>query len=138
VETPMSWSSLPKRAESGLRCACCLAETGTSLQSHQIAERTGIAKAETAKVLQLLSWGGFVHSRRGSNGGFWLSAAPDQIKAGELIKVFLPQRPTENGRDSGSRAIRKISARCEAMLKHLTLADIIAGRVPDVEISGKT
>ena len=127
----MSWSGLPKRAQSALKCACCLAEAGTSLQSQQIAERIGTTKAETAKVLQLLSWGGFVHSKRGTSGGFWLSAAPDQIMAGDLIAFFLSHHREEaDDDDPVSRAIRKTSAHCQAVLEHLTLADIVAGRVP--------
>jgi DNA-binding IscR family transcriptional regulator len=137
-EMPMTWSSLPKRAQSALRCLCCLAEVGTSLQSHQIAERIGTAKAETAKVLQLLSWGGFVLSKRGSNGGFWLSSPPDQIMAGQLISFFLAHHRTETDDDDPvSRAINKTSARCQAVLARLTLADIVAGRVPCDEGSGK-
>src|SRR6516162_2113482 len=127
----MSWSGLPKRAQSGLKCVCCLAEEGTSLQSHHIAERIGISKAEAAKVLQLLSWGGFVHSKRGTKGGFWLTAPPDQIRAGDLIAFFLSHHRDEtDGDDPVSRAIQKTSAHCQAVLEHLTLADIVAGRVP--------
>jgi Rrf2 family protein len=134
----MSWSGLPKRAQSALKCLCCLAESGTSLQAHQIAERIGTAKAETAKVLQLLSWGGFVHSKRGTKGGFWLTAPPDKMKAGDLIAFFLSHPRTEiNERDPVSRAIQKTSARCQAVLENLTLADIVAGRVPCDEVRGE-
>ena len=131
----MIWSGLPKRVHSALKSLCCLAEEGSPLQAHQIAERIGIPKAETAKVLQLLCWGGFVHSRRGTKGGFWLSAAPDQLKAGEVIKFFLAHHPSEpNDEDPVSRAIEKTNAHCQAVLKNLTLADIIAGRVPCEEV----
>lgn len=127
----MSWSGLPKRVQSALRCLCCLAEAGTSLQAHQIADRTGTTKAETAKVLQLLCWAGFVHSKRGTKGGFWLNAIPDQIKAGEVISFFLAHHPSEaNDEDAVSRAIEQSSARCQAVLEHLTVADIVAGRMP--------
>lgn len=126
----MPWSGLPKRAHLGMSCLCCLAETGTSLQAHQIAERIGASRAETAKILQLLCWGGFVHSKRGTKGGFWLSAAPDQIMAGQVISFFLAHHPSEtNDEDPVSRAIEKANARCQAVLEHLTLSDIVAGRV---------
>ena len=127
----MIWSGLPKRVHSALKSLCCLAEEGSPLQAHQIAEHIGIPKAETAKVLQLLCWGGFVHSRRGTKGGFWLSAPSDQLKAGEVITFFLAHHPSEPGdEDPVSRAIEKTNAHCQAVLKNLTLADIIAGRVP--------
>jgi len=127
----MIWSGLPKRVHSALKSLCCLAEEKSPLQAHQIAERIGIPKAETAKVLQLLCWGGFVRSKRGTKGGFWLSASPEQIKAGEVITFFLAHHPSEaSDEDPVSRAIEKTNAHCQAVLKNLTLADIIAGRVP--------
>ena len=127
----MIWSGLPKRVHSALKCLCCLAESGTPLQAHQIADLVKITRPETAKVLQLLCWGGFVQSRRGTKGGFWLSAPPDQLKAGEVITFFLAHHPSEaNGEDPVSRVIEKTNAHCQAVLKNLTLADIIAGRVP--------
>ena len=127
----MSWSSLPKRVHSALKCLCCLAEAGTPLQAHQIADRVGISRPETAKVLQLLSWGGFVQSRRGTKGGFWLSESPDQIRAGKVISFFLANHSVEaNEQDPVSRAIERSNARCQVVLENLTLADIVAGRVP--------
>jgi len=126
----MIWSGLPKRVHSALKSLCCLAEAGSPLQAHQVAERIGIPKAETAKVLQLLSWAGFVHSKRGTRGGFWLRTSPEHIKAGEVITFFLAHHPSEPTEDPVSRAIEKTNAHCQAVLKNLTLADIIAGRVP--------
>ncbi len=99
-----------------------------------------MTKPETAKVLQLLCWGGFVQSKRGTKGGFWLSASPDQLKAGEVIMFFLAHHPSEENEDPVSRAIEKTNAHCQAVLKNLTLADIIAGRVPceEVPLEGAT
>src|SRR5262249_4433224 len=127
----MIWSGLPKRVHSALKGLCCLAEEGRPLQAHEIAERMGIPKAETAKVLQLLCWGGFVHSKRGTKGGFWLNAAPEQIKAGEVISFFLAHHPSEpNAEDPVSRAIEKTNAHCQAVLKNLTLPATIPGTCP--------
>jgi Rrf2 family protein len=131
----MIWSGLPKRVHSALRCLCCLAEAGTLLQAPQIAQSIGITRAETAKVLQLLCWGGFIHSKRGTKGGFWLNKPPEQIRAGEVISFFLAHHPQETGdEDPVSRAIEQSSAHCHEVLEHLTLADIIAGRMPCDEL----
>ena len=127
----MGWSSLPKRVHSALKCLCCLAEAGTPLQAHQVADRIGVGRPETAKILQLLSWGGFVQSKRGTKGGFWLRETPEQIRAGKVISFFLSNHSVEaNDEDPVSRAIVKSNAHCQAVLESLTLADIIAGRVP--------
>jgi hypothetical protein len=44
---------------------------------------------------------------------------------------FLAHHPSEpSDEDPVSRAIKKTNAHCQAVLKNLTLADILAGRVP--------
>ncbi len=78
----MTWPGLPKRLESALKGLCCLADAEGTMQSHAVAERIAVSRAETAKVLQLLVWGGFVKSRRGTRGGFQLATRPDQITTG--------------------------------------------------------
>ena len=57
----MVWPGFPKRLQSALKALCCLAESGNGMQSQEIAERIRVSKAETAKILQLLVWGGIRH-----------------------------------------------------------------------------
>ena len=66
----MTWPPFPKRLQSALKALGCLAENDGAMLSQEIAKQIGVPDAETAKVLQLLVWGGFVTSRRGSKGGF--------------------------------------------------------------------
>lgn len=58
------------------------------MQSQEIARRIDASSSETAKILQLLVWGGFVTSRRGSKGGFQLASSTDQITMGEVFSFF--------------------------------------------------
>jgi len=98
---------------------------GRAMQSQEIAERIRVPKAETAKILQLLVWGGFVISRRGTKGGFHLAAKPNQITLGEVIDFFLPRHPSEPDDDfSVMRVLEKTSAPCRKAFARLTLADI--------------
>src|SRR5437764_12708826 len=63
------WLGFPKRLLSALKGLCCLAQSQRAMQAPEIAERIGVSQSETSKVMQMLVWGGFVTSRRGSNGG---------------------------------------------------------------------
>jgi Rrf2 family protein len=121
------WPVFPKRLQSALKGLYCLAQSGVVMQSQEIAEQIGVSKAETAKVLQLLVWGGFVTSRRGSKGGFHLVRRTDQIRMGEVIDFFLSHHPSEPDDDFVvMRVFRRISAPCQRAFNSLTLADIAA------------
>ncbi len=121
----MVWPGFPKRLQSALKALCCLAESGNGMQSQKIAERIRVSKAETAKILQLLVWGGFVTSRRGTKGGFHLAAEADQITMGEVLS----RHPPEPDRDFGvMRVFEKTSAPCRRAFSRLTLADMVSRR----------
>ncbi len=125
----MVWPAFPKRLQSALKALCCLAESGNGLQSQQIAERIHLSTAESAKILQLLVWGGFATSRRGVKGGFHLAARGDQITMGEVINFFLSRHPPEPNRNSAvMRVLEETSAPCQRAFSRLTLADIITTR----------
>ena len=91
----MAWPTFPKRLQSALKALCCLASSGKAMQSQVIAAQIAVPEAETAKVLQLLVWGGFVTSRRGAKGGFQLASEPSRISMGAVIDFFLARRPVE-------------------------------------------
>ena len=98
------------------------------MQSHEIAERIGVPKAETAKVLQLLAWGGFVSSRRGTKGGFQLTGRAEQIKTGEVIEFFLSKHESEPDGDCPvMQALRENTAPGQRAFGSLSLADIATG-----------
>src|SRR5437868_11709939 len=97
------------------------------MQSQKIAERIRVSKAETAKILQLLVWGGFVTSRRGTKGG--LPAEADQITMGEVIDFFLSRHPPEPDDDLAvMRVFEKTSAPCQKAFGRLTLVDVASIR----------
>ena len=92
-KNPVTWPAFPKRLQSALKALCCLAGSGQEMQSQAIAAQIAVPEAETAKILQLLVWGGFVNSRRGTKGGFHLAIEPSQIEAGELWEVLQTMLP---------------------------------------------
>ena len=127
------WPGFPKRLQSALKALCCLAQAGTAMQAATIAERIAVPKAETAKIMQLLVWGGFVTSRRGIKGGFQLVTPPEKITMGEVIDFFLARHPAEPDRDSPVlHALQKLMKSCQEKFGRLTLAKAarFPGRAP--------
>jgi len=65
-----------------------LCDDGETLQPIQdIARRQGIPQRYLEQVLLGLKRAGFLHSRRGSAGGYRLAKPPDQITAGDLLRA---------------------------------------------------
>jgi Rrf2 family transcriptional regulator, cysteine metabolism repressor len=65
-----------------------LCDDGETLQPIQgIARRQGIPQRYLEQVLLGLKRAGFLHSRRGSAGGYRLAKPPDQITAGALLRA---------------------------------------------------
>ena len=76
--------------EYGLRCLVQLANlpAGETLTLPQIAQREGISTANAGKLMWLLNKAGFVHSMRGTKGGYSLQRPADEIRLSEVIKVL--------------------------------------------------
>src|SRR5687767_9709869 len=76
--------------EYGLRCLVQLANLaeGQTLTLPQIAEREGISTANAGKLMWLLNKAGFVHSTRGTKGGYVLARPATDIKLSEIIRVL--------------------------------------------------
>ena len=76
--------------EYGLRCLVQLANLseGESLTLPQIAAREGISTANAGKLMWLLNKAGFVHSTRGTKGGYVLARPAADIKLSEIIRVL--------------------------------------------------
>ena len=76
--------------EYGLRCLVQLAAlpAGESLTLPQIAAGEGISTANAGKLMWLLNKAGFVHSIRGTKGGYSLARPASEIHLSEIIKVL--------------------------------------------------
>lgn len=121
----MTWPPFPKRLQSALKALSCLAETDGAMLSQDIAKQIDVPDAETAKILQLLVWGGFVTSRRGSKGGFQLAIGPDRITMGEIIDFFMTRHPPEPEGDARViRVLRECIAPAEKRFGKLSLAEV--------------
>jgi Rrf2 family cysteine metabolism transcriptional repressor len=80
-----------------------LTDDGQTLQPIQdVARRQGIPQRYLEQVLLALKRAGFLHSRRGSSGGYRLAKAPDQITVGALLRA-VEGRPGIGGSGRTSR-----------------------------------
>jgi DNA-binding IscR family transcriptional regulator len=121
----MTWPPFPKRLQSALKALCCLAESESAMLSPDVARRIGVSAAETAKILQLLVWGGFIVSRRGSKGGFHLAASPERITMKQVIDFFMARHPLETEKNSPvMRALRRCMSPCQKLFGKLSLAEM--------------
>jgi Rrf2 family protein len=119
------WLEFPKRLRTALKALSVLARSDQAMLSQEIADEIGVTHAETAKVLQLLVWGGFAISRRGINGGFQLARQPAKITTGSVIRFFLARHPSiEDASSPAMRVLQKTSAPCQKAIAKLTIEDI--------------
>ncbi|MFQ5928049.1 MAG: Rrf2 family transcriptional regulator, partial [Terriglobia bacterium] len=63
--------------------------------ARELARCAEIPPAQAAKILYLLTWAGFVSSRRGFKGGFWLRVPARHIRVKDVMEFFHP--PVERG-----------------------------------------
>ena len=93
-----------------------LCDDGERLQPIQdIARRQGIPQRYLEQVLLGLKRAGFLHSRRGSAGGYRLAKPPAQITAGALLRAV----EGESGIGSAGRSTRGSVGDAGADLIHL-------------------
>jgi Rrf2 family protein len=95
------WPALPKRVHYALKSLCCLASGEGPFSAQQVAQFAAIPRAEAAKILYVLTWGGFVRSRRGSKGGFWLRRPPQSILVADVVRFLStpPDRQAASSKD---------------------------------------
>lgn len=98
--------ALETRVHQALKCLVCLAESATPRRANELARTTGIPPSETAKILYLLTWAGFISSKRGPNGGFWLRRPSTEIHIQDVMAFF--QRPDEADTGSSEDSILKV------------------------------
>jgi Rrf2 family protein len=117
---------LPPRIYESLKTLGCLANARGPLQAHEIASATGLPPAQTAKILQSMTWAGFVESRRGARGGFWLVIPASRIRVTDVIEFFShhPQNTSGHNSDPVVQALALANARCQREYRHVTVADI--------------
>lgn len=122
----MFCSELPSRIRESLKTLVCLTRARGSLRAQEIASYAELPPAQTAKILQSLGWAGFVESRRGTKGGFWLAQPADRIRTAEVIDFFTRRTRgrSQDQQDPVARALARVLARCQKEFDEITIADL--------------
>jgi len=122
----MLCADLPIRIYESLKTLCCLANASEPLQAQEIASATSLPPAQTAKILQLMTWAGFVKSRRGTKGGFWLIRPAGGIHVTDLADFFAhhTRRRRLQKRDGFLKELKQATARCRKEFARITVADL--------------
>lgn len=74
-----------------------LQESDQPVKIAAIARRQRIPQKFLELILATLKQGGFVDSRRGVEGGYFLARAPDRISVGEVLRFIEGTRPARAG-----------------------------------------
>jgi Rrf2 family protein len=117
------------------------AASGGPVKGEAIASAQGIPAKFLENILLDLKHAGLVQSQRGTEGGYWLARAPDEISLAEVIRAVegpianvRGQRPEEVEYDGSAKALREVwiavRANLRAVLETVTLADVAAGKLP--------
>src|SRR2546421_8601055 len=111
------------------------------MKGDRIAAAQGIPMKFLENILSELRRSGLVGSRRGAEGGYWLARAPQAITIADIIRAVEGPlanvqgvRPEALEFDGSAEPLRRmwvcVRASLRSVLEHVTLADLVAGRLP--------
>jgi Rrf2 family protein len=131
------------KVDYAVRAAVELAAAGEGpVKGERIAESQGIPLKFLENILLELKHAGLVQSQRGAEGGYWLARPPAEIALAEVIRAVegpianvRGERPEQVEYAGASEPLRDVwiavRASLRAVLEHVTVADVAAGRLPD-------
>ena len=127
------------KAEYALRAATMLASSGPGpVKSEAIAAAQGIPLRFLHNILAALTRAGILTSLRGADGGYELTRAPAAITVADVIRAVEGPFAAGGGPDTPAtdttlrRVWAVVRANERAVLEAVTVADLAAGRLPDV------
>jgi Rrf2 family protein len=131
------------KADYAVRAAVELAAGRDSgpLKGERIAETQDIPLRFLENILGDLRHHGLVESRRGAEGGYWLSRPPEEITIGEVMRAAegplasVRGEPADELSYSGAAEPLKqvwvaLRNNVRGILDNVTLADVVADRIP--------
>jgi Rrf2 family protein len=117
----------------------------TRVKGQQIATAQGIPPKFLENILADLKRSGLVGSVRGADGGYWLNRRPEKVSVADIIRAVEGPLADVRGEppeelaypgdlDSLQRVWIALRSNLRAILEHVTLADLVAGKLdPDVD-----
>lgn len=117
-------AELPSRVYESLKTLCCLAAAHRPLQADEIAAAASLPPAQTAKILQQMTWAGFVESRRGTKGGFWLQKPAASIRVTDVADFFSRPVKVQRQEDPVFQGLARATEKCRNEFRRITIADL--------------
>jgi Rrf2 family protein len=131
------------KADYAVRAAIELAgaDRSSPLKGDRIAAAQGIPMKFLENILSELRRSGLVGSRRGTDGGYWLARAPQEITVADIIRAVEGPlanvqgvRPEALAFDGRAAPLQRmwvaVRASLRGVLEHVTLADLVTGTLP--------
>ncbi len=127
-------------ADYAIRIVIYLARENRRVDANTISENTGVSLRFALKILRNLVGSGLVRSFKGTQGGYELNRAPQEITLRELLEVvegpymfsrcLEPSRPASCTRPSGDcckpqQVFAEISRTVRQMLEEVSIAQLI-------------
>jgi Rrf2 family protein len=117
------------------------AANGGPVKGERIAEAQGIPLKFLENILLELRHDGLVRSQRGPEGGYWLARPAEEIVIADVIRAVEGPLATVRGEPpelvsyaGASESLRTVwvalRANLRAVLDEVTLADVVAGKLP--------
>jgi Rrf2 family protein len=134
------------KADYAVRAMVELAAAGSSdvrpAKGEVVAAAQRIPMRFLENILGELRVHGLVHSRRGSDGGYWLAREPDAITLAEIIRAVEGPLATVRGEAADeveypgtSAPLRQVwlalRSNIREVLETVTLADVVSGELPE-------
>jgi Rrf2 family protein len=131
------------KVDYALRAASELAAAGDGpVKGDRIAQAQGIPDKFLENILLELRRAGLVQSQRGAEGGYWLARPPAEIRLADVIRAVegpianVRGAPPESAAYAGPAGCLHevwiaVRANLRAVLEQVTLADLVAGRLPE-------
>jgi Rrf2 family protein len=123
-------------------CAELAASDGGPIKGERLAQAQEIPLKFLENILLDLKHAGLVQSQRGAEGGYWLAQPAEEIALADVIRAvegpianvrgMRPEQVAYNGPATQLRDVWiAMRANLRSVLETVTLADLVAGRLPD-------
>lgn len=114
------------RVDYGLRGLMILAAASCPLKGDEIATRGDLPVKFLENVLGDLRRGGLLHSRRGTNGGYWLARPARDITVADVIGILAGRPENAERRTPLTEMWAALDAAILATATDITIADLLA------------
>lgn len=132
---------IPAKVDYGMRALLALAERGDPATAEELAEDQGLPPKFLGAILNDLRRSGLVASRRGSEGGYRLARAADEITVADVMRALdgpLAEvrglRPEATYYIGAAEHLQEVWVAVRAglrqVLDNVTLEDVVRGKLP--------